>query len=246
MTPEQRQRYARQIRIDAIGESGQQRLLDAQALVIGLGGLGSPASMYLAASGVGRLVISDFDRVETSNLQRQIAHRELDIGEPKAMSAKRTLEALNPQCRVEAIDWELDDDELDSQIATADIVLDCTDNFASRFRINRAAMANGTPLVTAAAIRREGQILTALPGGRPCYQCVYPEALEHQETCAMEGVLAPVVGVMGSLQALQAIQVLLGDSDALRGSMLLFDAAAMHWQKVRVGGRADCPVCGSR
>ncbi|MCB1792701.1 MAG: HesA/MoeB/ThiF family protein [Gammaproteobacteria bacterium] len=245
MTPTQRQRYARQIRLDSVGEQGQQRLLDANVLVIGLGGLGSPAAMYLAASGIGRLVISDFDRVESSNLQRQIAHREQDIGEPKAASAKRTLQALNPECAVEAIDWELDDDELDARVAAADVVLDCTDNFASRFQINRIAVAHDTALVTAAAIRREGQILTCLPGGRPCYQCVYPKQLEHQETCAMEGVLAPVVGVMGSLQALQAIQVLLGDTDALRGTMLLFDAATMHWQRIQVGGRADCPVCGS-
>ncbi|MCB1800286.1 MAG: HesA/MoeB/ThiF family protein [Gammaproteobacteria bacterium] len=243
MTPEQRERYARQIRLAAIGEAGQQQLLDASALIIGLGGLGSPAAMYLAASGVGRLVISDYDRVEPSNLQRQIAHREQDIGEPKAHSAKLTLQSLNPRCEVEALDWELDKDELATRVAAADVILDCTDNVASRLQINRAAVSHGTPLVSAAAIRREGQILTVLPGGRPCYQCLYPDESVDHGTCAMEGILAPVVGVMGVMQALQALQVLLGEVDALRNKLMLFDAAAMHWQSVSVAGRSDCPVC---
>jgi len=244
MTPEQRARYARQIRLQDIGESGQQALLDARALLVGLGGLGSPAAMYLAASGIGHLVLSDFDRVEASNLQRQIAHHESDIGELKATSAKKTLQAINPACSVRTLDWELDDDELDAEVRAADVVLDCTDNFASRFQLNRVAMRNATPLVTGAAIRQEGQVLTSLPGGRPCYQCIYPEALEHQETCAMEGVVAPLVGVIGSLQALQAIQILTGKTAALHGTLLLFDGANMQWQRIQVPARPDCPVCG--
>ena len=243
MTPEQRQRYARQIRLQAVQEAGQERLLGARVLIVGLGGLGSPAAMYLAASGVGTLVLSDFDRVEPSNLQRQIIHHEADLGELKATSAKRTLAGLNPGCRVIALDWELDEAELVREIRAADLVLDCTDNFASRFLLNRIAMAERRPLVTGAAIRLEGQIMTSLPGGGPCYQCVYPRELEHQETCAMEGVLAPVVGVIGTLQALEAIRVLTGHGEELRGVLLLFDAVGMEWQRIRVPARPDCPVC---
>lgn len=245
MTPAQRQRYARQIRLPDFGEAGQQRLLDARVLIVGLGGLGSPVAMYLAASGVGELVLSDYDRVEASNLQRQIVHREQDIGELKAGSARRTLAGINPECRVEALDWELDQDELDEQIRAANLVVDCTDNFASRFLLNRIAVQTNTPLVSGAAIRQEGQILTALPGGRPCYQCIYPETLENQETCAMEGVLAPLVGVIGSMQAMQAVQVLAGNGEPLRGLLLLFDGAQMAWQQIRVPPRPDCPVCGN-
>jgi adenylyltransferase/sulfurtransferase len=243
VTPEQRQRYARQIRLQAVQEAGQERLLGARVLIVGLGGLGSPAAMYLAASGVGTLVLSDFDRVEPSNLQRQIIHHEADLGELKATSAKRTLAGLNPGCRVIALDWELDEAELVREIRAADLVLDCTDNFASRFLLNRIAMAERRPLVTGAAIRLEGQIMTSLPGGGPCYQCVYPRELEHQETCAMEGVLAPVVGVIGTLQALEAIRVLTGHGEELRGVLLLFDAVGMEWQRIRVPARPDCPVC---
>ncbi len=245
MTPEQRQRYARQIRLQAIREDGQQRLLDARILIVGLGGLGSPAAMYLAASGVGTLVLSDFDRVEPSNLQRQIIHREADLGELKATSAKRTLHEINPGCEVIALDWQLDEADLDSEIANADLVLDCTDNFASRFQLNRIAKAQQKPLVSGAAIRLEGQIMTSLAQGGPCYQCVYPAELENEESCALEGVLAPVVGVIGTLQALQAIRVLTGHGEALRGVLLLFDASTMAWQRIRVPARADCPVCGA-
>lgn len=243
MTPEQRQRYARQIRLHEVQAAGQETLLRARVLVVGLGGLGSPAAMYLAASGVGTLVLSDYDRVESSNLQRQIIHRESDIGEAKAASARRTLHDINPACNVVALDWELDATELTTEIRAADVVLDCTDNFASRFQLNRIAMAERTPLVSGAAIRLEGQVMTALADGGPCYRCVYPEQLENAETCAMEGVLAPLVGVIGSLQALQAVRVLTGHQERLRGLLLLFDAAGMEWQRVRVRAAADCPVC---
>jgi adenylyltransferase/sulfurtransferase len=245
MTPEQSARYARQIRLAEVGIPGQQAILDARVLVVGLGGLGSPAAMYLAAAGVGTLVLSDFDRVEVSNLQRQVIHRQDQVGEPKAASAARTLAAINPECRVVVHDWQLDEDELAEQAALADVVLDCSDNFATRFLLNRVAMAAGKPLVSGAAIRHEGQIMTSLPHGGPCYQCVYPQDLATQETCAMEGVLAPVVGVIGSLQALQALQLLTGQREALRGVLLLFDATAMHWQRIQVAPRADCPVCGT-
>jgi adenylyltransferase/sulfurtransferase len=243
MTPEQKDRYARQIRLPQIGETGQAALLKSRALIIGLGGLGSPAAMYLAAAGIGELVLCDFDRVEPSNLQRQIIHREDQIGELKADSAKQALLTINSACAVTALNWQLDEDELRDQIRQADVVLDCTDNFATRFLLNRLAMAERTALVSGAAIRLEGQIMTALPDGGPCYQCVYPEGLESQETCALEGVLAPVVGVIGSLQALQAVTVLTGGGETLRGVLLLFDAGAMHWQRITVPSRPDCPIC---
>jgi molybdopterin/thiamine biosynthesis adenylyltransferase len=246
LTPAQRARYARQLRLAQVGEAGQAALLRSRALIVGLGGLGSPAAMYLAASGVGRIVLSDFDRVESSNLQRQIIHRERDIGDAKASSAARTIGEINTACEVTALDWQLDEDELDREVAAADVVLDCSDNFATRFQLNRICQARGTPLVSGAAIRLEGQIMTSLPGGGPCYQCVYPEALEHEETCALEGVLAPVVGVIGGLQALQAVQVLTGRGEDLRGVLLLFDATGMHWQRVQVPARPHCPVCGGR
>lgn len=245
MTPEQRQRYARQIRLEAVQEVGQQSLLDARVLIVGLGGLGSPAAMYLAASGVGTLVLSDYDRVEPSNLQRQIIHRQADLGELKAQSAKRMLHEINPECRVVALDWELDETELRREIGAANLVLDCTDNFASRFLLNRIAIGEHTPLVSGAAIRLEGQIMTSLPDGGPCYQCVYPQELENRESCAMEGVLAPVVGVIGTLQALEAIRVLTGHAEDLRGVLLLFDAVGMEWQRIRVPARPDCPVCSA-
>lgn len=243
MTPEQRLRYSRQIRVRGIGEAGQQRLLEARVLIIGMGGLGSPAALYLAAAGVGTLVISDYDRVEASNLQRQIIHRQADIGEHKARSAQRALEALNPECRVIARDWQLDDEELAEEVHRADLVLDCCDNFATRFALNRACVQQRRPLVSGAAVRQEGQIISLLPGQGPCYQCLYPAGLEGEEGCALEGVLAPLVGVMGSLQALQAVQLLTGQGATLAGRLLLFDGAAMHWRTVRVPQDPACPVC---
>jgi adenylyltransferase/sulfurtransferase len=246
MTPEQLRRYSRQIRVAGIGPQGQQRLLDARVLIVGMGGLGSPAALYLAAAGVGELVVSDFDRVEESNLQRQIIHRHADIGEHKALSAKRSLQALNPGCRVIAKDWQLDDDELADEIRRADLVLDCSDNFATRFGLNRACVAHRRPLVSGAAIRSEGQIITFLPDRGPCYQCLYPAGLEQEESCAMEGVLAPLVGVVGSLQAMQAVQVLAGGGGALVGRLLLFDGAAMEWRSVQVPQDPECLVCGQR
>ncbi len=245
MNEKQQRRYARQIRLSQIGEEGQQKLLDARVLIIGMGGLGSPAAMYLGAAGIGRMVISDFDRVEDSNLQRQIIHRAQDIGELKALSAKRTLADINPDCIVDAIDWQLDESELENHVAKADVVLDCSDNFATRFMINRASVKTGTPLVSGAAIRMEGQIATYIPGsGGPCYQCLYKEQFENTQTCAMEGVLSPVVGVIGTMQALQAILVLVGETKDLIGKLLLFDAYIMEWRSIHIKKNPYCKVCG--
>lgn len=246
MTPEQKSRYSRQIRLAAIGEAGQQAMLESRVLIIGMGGLGSPAAMYLAAAGVGTLVVADFDRVEDSNLQRQIIHRDRDIGEPKAFSAKRTLAEINPACEVIALDWALDEDEIREQVSKATLVLDCCDNFATRFAVNRACQSLGVALVSGAAIRTEGQVATYFPDRGPCYQCLYPQSLENEETCAMEGVLAPVVGVIGSMQALQAVNVLTGNADNLVGRLLLFDALAMEWRGVKIPPDPVCPVCADQ
>jgi len=250
MNEQQQSRYARQIRLNQIGEVGQQKLLDSTVLIIGMGGLGSPAALYLAAAGVGRIIVSDFDQVEDSNLQRQIIHRTKDIGELKALSAKRTIAEINPDCEVEAIDWQLDESELEKYAKKADLVLDCTDNFPTRFMINRVCVKTKTPLVSGAAIRMEGQIASYIPSldkdkSGPCYQCLYKAEFESTETCAMEGVLSPVVGVIGTLQALQAILILVGEGESVNGKLLLFDGLAMEWQTVTIPKSPKCEVCGN-
>lgn len=244
MNKADKDRYARQIRLSKIGEGGQKKLLDSSVLIIGMGGLGSPAAMYLAASGVGKIIISDYDQVELSNLQRQVIHRTKDIGELKAFSAKRTIAEINPDCMVEAIDWQLDENELESLAEKVDLILDCTDNFPTRFMINRVSVKTSTPLVSGAAIRMEGQIATYIPDTEgPCYQCLYKKEFENTETCAMEGVLSPIVGVIGTMQALQAILVLIGETENINGKLLLFDGLNMEWQSVRIPKNPSCPVC---
>jgi molybdopterin/thiamine biosynthesis adenylyltransferase len=245
MDEKQRDRYARQIRLSQIGEQGQQKILDASALIIGMGGLGSPAAMYLAAAGIGKLVVSDYDIVEVSNLQRQIIHSNDSVGDNKVDSAKRSIEALNPDCDVEAINYQLDEEELKSVIQRVDIVLDCSDNFPTRFEVNRHCVETRTPLVSGAAIRLEGQIMNYQPNvGGPCYQCLYTQVYENAETCEMEGVLGPVVGVIGAMQALQAFLILTGQGEPLIGKLLLLDAASMEWQGVKLPKNPACPVCG--
>jgi len=245
MDQKQLDRYARQTRLPQIGEQGQQKILDSSALIVGMGGLGSPAAMYLAAAGIGKLVISDYDMVETSNLQRQIIHLDQSIGENKVDSAQATIEALNPDCKVETIGYQLDGDELKSTIDSVNIVLDCTDNFPTRFEVNRYCVATKTPLVSGAAIRLEGQIMNYQPGVQgPCYQCLYTKVYENAETCEMEGILGPVVGVIGTMQALQTILILTGQGEPLIGKLLLLDAASMEWQGVALPRNPACPVCG--
>jgi len=248
MNEKQQSRYARQIRLSQIGEQGQQKLLDSTVLIVGMGGLGSPAAMYLAAAGIGRIIISDFDQVEDSNLQRQVIHRTKDVGELKAFSAKRTINEINPDCEVEAIDWQLDESELEEYVQKVDLVLDCTDNFPTRFMINRVCVKTATPLVSGAAIRMEGQIASYIPSvdkdnEGPCYQCLYKAEFESTETCAMEGILSPVVGVIGTLQALQAILILIGEGDSVNGKLLLFDGLSMEWQTVKIPKNPKCVVC---
>ena len=239
------ERYSRQIRLPQVGEAGQQRLLESRVLIVGMGGLGSPASMYLTAAGVGHLVISDFDRVDESNLQRQIVHRHANIGREKAASARELLKELNPRVRVDAVDYELDGDELTEQVGRADVVVDCTDNFPSRFTLNRESLATGTPFVSGAAIRWQGQVATFLPqrSDSPCYQCLYPDESIEAATCAAEGIMAPIVGVIGSVQALETLNILLEVGESLAGRLLLFDGLSMEWESIKLPKNPNCPAC---
>ncbi len=245
MNDAERDRYARHIRLSQIGEAGQQAIIDASALIVGVGGLGAPAAMYLAAAGIGKLVLNDYDIVETSNLQRQIIHLNDSVGDDKVASGKRMLAALNPNVAVETISYQLESDELRDVVAGVDIVLDCTDNFPTRFENNRACVETGTPLVAGAAIRLEGQIMNYQPAAdSACYQCLYPKAFGAEESCEMEGVLGPVVGTIGTLQAVQTLLILAGQGADLVNRLLLFDALSMQWQGVTLPKNPDCPACG--
>jgi adenylyltransferase/sulfurtransferase len=246
MDDEQLLRYSRQIMLAQIGIEGQQKLLEAHAVVIGLGGLGSPAAMYLAAAGVGRLTLVDFDAVDLSNLQRQIAHRSADIGRPKVESARDTLLALNPQIRVDTLQQRLDEAQMARLFAAADVVIDGSDNFATRFAVNAACVARHTPLVSGAAIRMEGQVGVFLPENpdSPCYRCLFHEDEEPDQRCSDTGVLSPVVGIIGSLQATEAIKVITGSGTPLVGRWLLLDALTMQWREIRLRKDPECPVCG--
>ncbi len=244
MNQAQQNRFARHIRLPQIGEKGQQAIIDASALIVGVGGLGSPAAMYLAAGGIGKLVLSDFDIVETSNLQRQIIHRDAAVGENKVDSAKQTIQALSPDCEVDVIGYQLEGEELKQTIESVDIVLDCSDNYPTRFEVNRYCVETATPLVSGAAIRLEGQIMNYQPvGGSACYQCLYSHAYGSEESCEFEGILGPVVGVIGTMQALQSLLILADLGEEMLNRLLLFDALAMQWQSVTLPKSSNCPIC---
>jgi len=246
MNDEQMLRYNRQIMLPQIGYEGQQKLAKARVLIIGLGGLGSPAAIYLAASGIGHLVLVDFDRVELTNLQRQIVHHTADIGEHKAVSAKNNLLAINPEIHIDAVNHALDADELDEQVRQANVVIDACDNYETRFVVNAACVRQRTPLVSGAAIRLEGQIsvFDKRDSDSPCYNCLYPHSGEDQETCSESGVLAPVVGIIGSIQALEAIKLICDAGETLCGRVLILDALTMQWRTMKLRRDPACPVCG--
>ncbi len=239
-------RYSRQIMLPQVDIEGQQKLLDSRVLIIGLGGLGSPAAMYLAAAGIGQLVLNDFDAVDLSNLQRQIAHDTENLGINKVESAKHTLLRMNPEIQIDTLAHKLEGEELELEIEASDVVLDCTDNFATRFAVNRACVKTKTPLVSGAVIRFEGQITVFTPGydDSPCYNCLYPEQGELEETCVRNGVIAPLPGIIGSMQALEAIKVIIGIGRTLRGHMLLLDALTMEWNRMNLRRNPLCPTCG--
>lgn len=238
-------RYSRQIMLPEVDIEGQERLRQARVLIIGMGGLGSPAAMYLAAAGVGHLVIVDFDRVDLSNLQRQIIHGMPDLDRSKAESARETLLALNPLIQVTAIDHALEDQALLEQVRVADVVVDASDNLSTRFAINKACVQVKTPLVSGAAIRMEGQVLVYQPSQieAPCYRCLYRSEEQIAETCSETGILGPVVGIIGSLQAVEAIKLIVGRGKTLTSRLLLLDAHAMEWHSIALRKNPTCPVC---
>ena len=239
-------RYSKQIMLPQIDVEGQQKIIDSTMLIIGMGGLGSPTALYLAAAGVGHLIIADFDQVELSNLQRQIIHRTADIGEDKVDSAKVKLLELNPNITVTVANEIMHSDNLASLIKDVDIVLDGTDNFESRFEINKACVECHKPLISAAVIRFEGQIsvFKGYEVDQPCYQCLYTEQGDSRESCVENGVLAPVAGLVGTIQALQAIKVLLGLGEQLCGELLLIDGLDLSFRKVKIIKEPECPICG--
>ncbi len=248
MNDNQLLRYSRHILLPEVDIDGQERLLNAKVLIVGLGGLGAPVAMYLAASGVGELWLADHDEVDLSNLQRQIVHTTERIGASKVTSAAAALQALNPDTRLVTIDEKLGGEALAARVRDVDLVVDATDNFGVRFAINEACVASGTPLVSGAAIRLEGQVTVFDPrrADSPCYRCLYDVNEDEQLNCATSGVLAPLVGVIGSMQALEAVKLLAGVGSSLAGKLLLFDATTSQWRELKLPRDPDCPVCGAR
>lgn len=241
-------RYSRHLLLDDIGIEGQQRLLGSHALIVGAGGLGSPVALYLASAGVGQITLVDDDTVDLTNLQRQIMHTEARVGQPKVASAEAAIGALNPGVRVRTVAQRADEAQLTELAAAADIVLDCTDNFATRQALNRACVATGRPLVSGAAIGFDGQISVYDPrrAASPCYACVFPPTQAVEEArCATMGVFAPLVGIIGTLQASEALKLLCGIGGPLVGRLLMLDARRTEWTELRVPRQADCPVCSA-
>lgn len=248
MTDEELLRYSRQIMLPDVDIEGQDKICAGHAAIIGLGGLGSPAAMYLASAGVGALTLVDDDQVEISNLQRQIIHTEATLNTSKAASARTTINRLNKATHVETIDRRLDESELATLADSVDLVLDATDNFDTRYAINRACLAARTPLVSGAAIRMEGQIsvFDARQAESPCYQCLYRDGLDEALNCAENGVLAPVVGIIGTMQALEALKVLGEFGEPLVGRVIYLDAKRMDIRTLKLNRDANCPACGTR
>ena len=245
-------RYSRHILLDELGIEGQRRLLGAHALVIGAGGLGSPVLMYLATAGVGRITVIDDDTVDLTNLQRQIAHTLARVGQAKVSSAAQTIAAINPDIQVVALQERADAVRLATLVAQADVVIDCCDNFATRHAVNAACVTHGKPLVSGAAIAFDGQVSVydtrdTRRADAPCYACVFPADATFEETrCATMGVFAPLVGIIGSLQAAEALKLLAGVGTSLAGRLQMLDARTMEWSEIRTARDAACPVCAVR
>ncbi|MCU0897299.1 MAG: molybdopterin-synthase adenylyltransferase MoeB [Burkholderiales bacterium] len=247
MNDDQLLRYSRHILLPEIGIEGQQRIVDARALVIGAGGLGSPATLYLASAGVGTIVLADNDTVDLTNLQRQILHTTPAIGRPKVESARDTLGLINPEVEVVTLPERLDGARLDAAVREADVVLDCCDNFATRHAVNRACVAHRKPLVSGAGVRFDGQVsvFDLRRDDAPCYACLFPEDTETEELrCAVMGVFAPLVGIIGATQAAEALKILSGAGETLAGRLLLLDGLAMEWRAIRIRKDPACTACG--
>jgi molybdopterin/thiamine biosynthesis adenylyltransferase len=247
MNDDQLLRYSRQMMLPEIDAAGQEKLNESRVLIIGLGGLGSPVSMYLASAGVGTLVLVDFDKVDLSNLQRQIVHTTNDIGRAKIDSAKEHLLAINPEITIECIEHSLDSDELLQEAERADVIVDASDNFQTRFALNEASVKTKTPLVSGAAIRFEGQVTVFNPTDEnsPCYRCLYNEDVTAAETCTANGVIAPLLGIIGSIQANETLKLLIGIGDTLQGKLLLLDTLYMEWNQAILKKDPACPVCNN-
>ncbi len=241
-------RYSRHILLNEVGVEGQERILQARVLVIGVGGLGSPAALYLATAGVGHLTLVDHDTVDLTNLQRQIAHTEARVGQPKVESARQALLAINPELQITTLAERADAQRLDTLVADADVVLDCSDNFATRQALNTACVRHGIPLVSGAAIRFDGQLAVYDPrqDNSPCYACVFPPDTAFEETrCATMGVFAPLVGIIGSMQAAEALKLISGAGEPAVGRLLMLDGRDMTWSDIRLPRNPQCPVCGT-
>jgi len=249
MNDDQLLRYSRHVMLGEMGIDGQRRLLESHALIIGAGGLGSPVALYLGTAGVGRLTVVDHDTVDLTNLQRQIAHNLSRVGLPKADSVKQTVASINPDVVVRALAQRADAALLDTLVAEADVVLDCSDNFSTRHAVNAACVAHRKPLVSGAAIGFDGQVSvydTRQPE-TPCYACLFPPDAAFEETaCATMGVFAPLVGIIGSVQAAEALKLLAGVGESLAGRLLMLDARNMGWEQIRISRQTDCPVCAAR
>ncbi|MEX5745814.1 ThiF family adenylyltransferase [Massilia sp. X63] len=242
-------RYSRHILLDDIGIEGQQRLLDAHALVIGAGGLGSPAALYLASGGVGRITLVDDDEVDLTNLQRQVMHTTARVGQPKVESGRAALLAINPEITVTALRERVDGERLRQLVRDATVVLDCSDNFATRHAVNRACVLEGKPLVSGAVIRFDGQlsVFDTRDAAGPCYACLFPADSNFEDVaCSTMGVFAPLVGVVGAMQAAEAMKLVAGIGEPLAGRLLLLDGRAMDWTAVKVARNPGCPVCADR
>ncbi|WP_411877337.1 HesA/MoeB/ThiF family protein [Polaromonas sp. YR568] len=248
MTDDQLLRYSRHILLDEIGIEGQDKLLKARVLIVGAGGLGSPVALYLGSAGVGHITLADHDRVDATNLQRQIAHTLGRVGEFKAESARQAIAAINPDVQVTPVTQRAEGALLDRLVSEADLVLDCTDNFTTRHAINRACVKHRKPLVSGAAIRFDGQVAVFDAGDEqsPCYACVFPESeLLEEALCATMGVFAPLVGIVGSTQAAEALKLICGVGEVLTGRLLMLDGKRMGWSEMKLVRNPACAVCGS-
>jgi molybdopterin-synthase adenylyltransferase len=249
MNDDQLLRYSRHILLDELGIEGQQRLLAAHALMIGAGGLGSPVALYLGTAGVGRITIVDHDSVDLTNLQRQIAHNLARVGQPKAASAAQTIHAINPEVQVIALQERADTARLNELLRDVDVVLDCSDNFVTRHAVNAACVAHARPLVSGAAIGFDGQISVydTRNAAHPCYACIFPpEAMFEEARCATMGVFAPLVGIIGTMQAAEALKLLAGIGTSLAGRLQMLDGRTMEWTEIRMPRNPQCSVCGAR
>ena len=247
MNDDQLLRYSRHILLDEVGIEGQQQLIDSHVLIVGAGGLGSPVALYLAASGVGHITIADHDTVDLTNLQRQIAHSTDRVGEAKVTSAAQAMHALNPEVRITPLAHKLDAAELDRLVPTVQVVVDCCDNFTTRQAVNAACVKHQVPLVSGAAIRLDGQLAVydARDAQSPCYACLFPPDTAPEEVrCATMGVLAPLVGVIGTLQAMETVKLITGIGSRLVGRLQMLDGRGMEWNEMRVKRNPSCPVCG--